>query len=449
MPTKMRNVFIFIGVLLLLAFPVLADRTIVRTGPNSFTAQQDVELGRALITEAENTLDFSNDTYAHGYINALGNHVATHAPGYKYPWEFRIFNDPSINSFALPGGVIYVSSGVVEAAQTEPQLAGFLAHQIAHVVLRHGTQQVSRSYSNRVRANVADAVNRLDLRVDNGSVLFINTPAAEAQADVIATQMLYDGQFDPRQMPAFLQRLANQNRSAEFLRDHPGIGAGTARVRRELQNIGPLAANLRGDSPDLHQTQRNLRTEATTGRIYDDNRDNIRDLPSNRTLVYRGGDLAFRYPDNWRVSDDGEVIDIAPSGGKVSGSLAYGMQIAWFEPQGGRYYGGSSLVAPQGSRTGRLTLSSATDQLLAELRRTNPNIRVTRTGERWRVDGEQVLAIQLTNDSPVGGRETNWLVSVLRPDGWVVYFIGVAPEREFSRYKPAFENIVNSVAFQY
>jgi hypothetical protein len=435
----------------MLVLPVLGDRTIVRAGQNIFTTQQDIEMGRALINDADNRLQFSTDSYSHGYINALGQQIATHAPGTRFPWEFRIFNDSTIHSFALPGGTIYVSSGVIQAAQNEPQMAGFLAHQIAHVVLRHGTQQVSRSYSTRGRVTVNDAITRLNLRVDNNSPLFRNTPTEENQADIIATQMLYDARFDPRQMPVFLQRLANQNRTAEFLRDHPGIGAGTARVRRELQNIGPLAANLRGDSPDLHETQRRLRTEDSAGNYNDRDRNDRYDgdLPSNRTLVYRGEDMVFRYPDNWRVSDDGEVIDIAPSGGLVSGSLAYGMRIAWFEPRGGRYYGGTSLVAPQGGRTVRLTLAAATDQLLAELQRSNPNMRVTRTGERWSVDGEQALATQLSNDSPVGGRETDWLVTVLRPDGWMVYFIGAAPQREFNQYLPAYQNIVRSVAFNY
>src|SRR5262245_61992794 len=138
------KISVILGVLLLIGVPVLADRTPLRTGWNLFSNQQDVELGRDLILDAEGMLTFSGRDYAHGYINALGNQLATFAPGYKYPYEFRIYMDPSINAMALPGGVIYVSSGMVRAAQTEPQLAMVLAHQIGHVAARHPTEHLSQ-----------------------------------------------------------------------------------------------------------------------------------------------------------------------------------------------------------------------------------------------------------------------------------------------------------------
>jgi len=463
MPSKVRNSLIFLGALLILVLPVLGERTVFRAGPNLFTVEQDVEMGRALAADAANSVEPSTDQASHGYINQVGKHVAHYAPGYKYPWEFRIFKDSAINSYALPGGVIYVSSGIVQAAPTEPQLAGLLAHQIAHVVLRHGTQLVTKATPNRGRVSVASAINQFDLRLEPDSVLFQYSPEIEAQADVLATQMLYDARFDPRQMPVFLQALANQNRSADFLKDHPGVGAGIARVRQELQNIGPLPRELRGDSPDLRTAQLALRDEAT-GRVANNrNRrgdvdsvprnsrndiDSSPALPSNRMVTYEGRDLTFRYPENWRLTEEGDAVYIAPSGGMVSGELAYGMRISTFEPRGG-LRATNSLAVPQGARTGRITVATATDQLLADLRSANPNMRTVRPGVRRQINGEFGLATELTNDSPIGGIETNWLVTVLQPDGLLYYFIGVAPQREFSQYLPAFERVINSVELYY
>jgi predicted Zn-dependent protease len=142
--TKARSTVLALAVLVAVSLPLAAQRTALPTGSNSFTTQQDIEMGRALSRDAESTLTLSNDTAARGYVRTLGNELAARAPGYRYPYEFRVFSDSEIRTMALPGGIIYVSSGLVAAMQNEPQLASVLAHQIGHVAARHGTQQVSR-----------------------------------------------------------------------------------------------------------------------------------------------------------------------------------------------------------------------------------------------------------------------------------------------------------------
>jgi len=457
---KAKSLVVVLGALLVMGAPILADRTPLRTGWNLFTTQQDVELGRALVQEAENSLTFSDNEYAHGYINALGNQLAVHAPGYKYPYEFRIFMDPAINSMALPGGVIYVSSGLVMAAQTEPQLAMVLAHQIGHVVARHGTQQASRAYAdetntNRGRVAVTDVTATLNLGLDPDSVLLKYSTEAEQQADVIATQMLYDARFDPKQLPTVFQRLATQTRGLgeEFFNNHPAPLNRAVMVRRELQNLGPLPSVLRGDSPDLHTTQRYLRDDSTISpgdRISSSSGDRISNsnvpLPSSRMVSYDGPDFGFRYPDNWRVTEEGETVTIAPNGGTVSGSLAYGMTTSTFQPRSRGFFGQNSLTVPGQRSTGITTLSTATDQLIEDLRLSNPNMRVVRTDQR-RIDSQSALVTELSNDSPIGGREVNRLFTVLRSNGLLYYFLGVVPQRDANRYNPVFEQIMNSVRF--
>jgi len=453
MPSKARNAVIFLAAFSLLALPLLADRTAIRTGWNLFSVQQDIEMGRDLKDEANSVMSLSTSNYAKAYVDSLGQQLATHAPGYKYTYEFRIFNDSNINSFALPGGFIYVSSGLVETAGTEPQLAGVLAHQIAHVVLRHGTQQASQAYASQVRnptpgrVPVSAAMSRLDIGFDSNSVVLKYSAEAEAQADLIGAQILYDAGFDPRQMPLFLQQLRNENRSlsAEFFLNHPVVTNRVARVRRELQNMGGLRANLRGDSPDLHTAKKHLRGDVTTSVV---GREDINDdvaSPSSRLANYRARDLDFRYPENWRVFEERGSISIAPDNGMVSGSLAYGMTISTFEPTGSGFFG-NQLAAP-GSQARRTSLSRATNQLIEDLKQSNPNMRVAGGERQMWVDGDSALSMELSNDSPLGGRETNWLVTVLRPNGMLYYFIGVAPQREFNRYKATFEQMIESVRF--
>ena len=99
---------------------------------------------------------------------------------------------------------------------------------------------------------------------------------------------------------------------------------------------------------------------------------------------------------------------------------------------------------PHYDRDGRITLEEATDQLVDELRRTNPNMRLSQRHERIRVNGQPALSTQLTNESPVGGRETDWLVSLLDRDGNLYYLIGVAPSADYNRYEGAFDDVISS-----
>jgi hypothetical protein len=444
--TKRATSALCLATLILLVSPVFGQRTRVQTGFNLFTPQQDVEMGRVLAQDAESTLNLSQSNWAHGYINALGSQVAAHAPGYRYPFEFKIYNDPSIQSIALPGGKIYFSSGLIAAAQNEPQLAAIVAHQIAHVVARHGTERVSSAYSGRTdrrSVSVTEAIESLGLRPDPGSILLKYSPQEEQEADTIAVQMLYDERFDPRQLPIAMQRLASQPNTLrqEFFRDHPEPANRTAAVRRELQRLGPLAANLRGDSPDLRTAQQNLRSEDVNGQ--NQVAANRPDLPSNRFVTYQGYDFEIRHPENWYVNETGNTITLAPEGGNVSGTLAYGMLIDTFQPRDRDFFPRNSFNTGQQQRSS--SLSSATDQLIEDLRRTNANLRVVRTVQK-QVAGLPALQVELTNDSSLGGREADTLTTVFHNDV-LYYFLGVAPQGDVNRYTPVFDRMIGSIRF--
>ena len=442
MPSTAKSVFVLFLTISLMALPALAERTNLKPGWNLFSVQQDIEMGRQLSQDAERSFTIVSDSYPNAYIQALGSQLAVHAPDTRFPYQFKIIDDPKIDAFALPGGTIYVTSGLIQAAPTEPQLAGVLAHEIAHVVMRHATQQVSKAYSddnpnyNRSRVNVQDVLNQLgiDFGYGSDSLIFKYSPAFEREADTIATQILYDSNFDPRQMTTAF---------TGFFTNHTNTANQAARVRRELQNLGGLGRNLRGDSPDLHTAQNRL------GGAFGASASGSRptDLPSTRMVSYQGRDFSMRYPSNWRVSERNDVVTIAPSNALNSDEMVYGMRIATFEPQNS-FFGRNSFTAPGSSSTAdRTTLRQATDELLDYLRQSNPNMRVGRTDSRGQLDREQSMTMEIANQTSAGGRETDKLVTVLRPDGLLYYSIGVAPEREFNRYESVFDDMIASVRF--
>jgi len=220
--------------------------------------------------------------------------------------------------------------------------------------------------------------------------------------------------------------------------------------------MGGTAQKMRGDSPDFHSVKDSLMAAADSDRSYQVGRSKRStststasvELPSTRMITHREGDIQFRYPDNWTVYDDQDGISLAPEGGIVSGSLAFGMKVATFQPTNSRLFqNGLNSSGGIGVDRGKTALSRATDQLIAQIRQSNPNMRMAGTDQRRLVDGQSAMVMQFTNDSALGGSERNWLVSVLRPDGTLRYFVGVAPGGEFNRYSPTFESIVGSVRF--
>ena len=162
--------------------------------------------------------------------------------------------------------------------------------------------------------------------------------------------------------------------------------------------------------------------------------------------------LRISHPDNWQVHGQGDALTITPRGGLIEDgwgnqALAYGAIVNIYEPRG-YSSGGQQLAGPgygQGSAQASATrLEQSTDELVQELRLSNRNLRVIRYRETIRVDGVTALSTYLSNDSPVGGRETDWLITLECPDG-LLFLVFTAPEPDVQRYEGTFHEMVRSV----
>jgi len=168
---------------------------------------------------------------------------------------------------------------------------------------------------------------------------------------------------------------------------------------------------------------------------------------SQRFVTFQNTMLSFRHPDNWQVTQDENSWIIAPSGGRVrdrngNQALAYGVTVDTFQPRNNQYY--QQFQNP--NAYGRPSLDEETYQLIDELRQSNPNMRFTGGRESIWVDNKQALSTHLSNDSPLGGRETNWLITTQRPEG-LVYVVFTAQERDFQNYQTVFQQMLDSVRF--
>jgi Zn-dependent protease with chaperone function len=446
---------VLIVITLLFATPILASRTVLKPGWNLFSPKQDVEMGEKVSKEAEAKLQILNDRQANAYINDLGKRLASHAPNHpeQYPFQFKVVNDKSINAFALPGGFVYVNRGAIEAASNEAELAGVISHEIGHVVLRHGTNQVSKAYALQVplgilggalgNNSIGAVAAQLGIGFTANSIILKYSRDAESQADLIGTQILYDSGYDPKAMANFFEKLQAESesgsggRTTQFFSDHPIPENRIGKVNNEIVKLGGAPSNARLDTTQFQQMKRLVAGAPVpkNGSSPATNKSSGKPAgPSGRLVDFQTGDLQLRHPDNWKAYGQGSAVTLAPDGGIISGSLAYGMIVSTFEP---RDDNGDHAI----------TLAEATDGLINDLRQSNPQMRLTRSHESIRIGGRSGMISELTNQSPAGGRETDVLATVVGPDGSFYYFVGVSPQSESAIYQDAFDDIFNSVRF--
>ncbi len=446
---------------LLLAPVAQAERTHLKPGWNFYSPAQDVEIGRQASQQAEKQIRLLNDRRVDDYLTNLGRRLAAKAPGERYPYQFHCVNDRVLNAFALPGGYLYVNRGIIEAADNEAQLAGVMGHEIGHVALRHGTNQATKAQGASVGlgilgallgGGVAGSLAGVGAQLFASGVLLKYSRDAERQADIIGTQILYDMNMDPRAMAQFFEKLEAQSkggRPPEFFSDHPNPENRMERVMEEVQKLGGPPPGYKTDSAEFREIKKYLlslpappnkggRPTSGGGSGGSNDRSGRPAMPSENYQSFRNDHLQLIHPENWRANQQGDGAAFVPDGGVVrdssgNDSLAYGVIVSLYEPHNDR--------AGQ-----QVTLEEATDQFVEEMRHTNPHMRVTRSHETIRVGGGRALSVYLSNDSPLGGRETDRLVTVLRPEG-LLYLLCVAEERDFGEYDRAFQAMLDSVRF--
>jgi predicted Zn-dependent protease len=224
-------------------------QTKVNPGWNMFSPQQDVEIGQQSAVAAEQQLPILRDADVEAYVNRIGQKLAANAGGPNFQYRFRVVNASDINAFALPGGYIYLNRGIIENARNEGEVAGVLAHEIAHSALRHGTHQASKAYAAQAGLQILGGL--LGGRVGNNTAQILNAVGGiglnalflkfsrelETQADVRGAQILAASGYTPADMVSFFQQLAKVDRSKKttWLSHHPAPPDRMARIERERQ----------------------------------------------------------------------------------------------------------------------------------------------------------------------------------------------------------------------
>ena len=148
----------FVAVLLPVgAVSVWAQLKTLKPGFNLFSVQQDIQTGNEAKKQVESQMPVVHDARLTAYLTELGRRLQASPRAGNWPYQFQAINDKNINAFALPGGPILINTATILAADNEAQLAGVMAHEMSHVVLRHGTHEASKQRFIQIPAILASA----------------------------------------------------------------------------------------------------------------------------------------------------------------------------------------------------------------------------------------------------------------------------------------------------
>src|ERR1700723_252716 len=191
----------------------IGDRD-VGSGINFYSLEKEIALGKGLAQEVERQAKIIDDPIIAEYVNRVGQNIVRNSDA-KVPFTIKVLDTEEVNAFALPGGFFFVNSGLILKTETEAELAGVMAHEIAHVAARHGTRQATRGDLMQIGA-IAGSIflggwtgyairQGMGLAIPLGYLQF--SQAFEREADYFGLQYMYKSGYDPTAFVDFFEKI--------------------------------------------------------------------------------------------------------------------------------------------------------------------------------------------------------------------------------------------------
>ena len=450
------------------ALPLAAlGQTRISMSKNKYSVSQDVQVGQQAAQQVHQQMPILRDSTVTSYVNRVGQSLVAAIPAeFQQPafrYTFEVVDARDINAFALPGGPMFVNRGMIEAAHSEGEMAGVMAHEISHVALRHATAQQTKATS--AKSTIIGLGSIL-----GGAILGGQTGAAigqtiaqgyftkysreyETQADILGSQIMARAGYDPRELAAMFRTIAQQGGGGgpEWLSSHPNPGNREQRIMQEAAML--RVEGGRSDTAEFRQIQSRLRGYprartmeeiARSGQRYPNQGGQYPNEQGDQGGVYaRGERVAYpstRYqtqrtslfsvavPSNWRqLGGDQSSVSYAPEGAYGSQGITHGVMFSVAQSQ----YG---------------DLQRAAQEVVQGLTQSNNYLRQQSGFTRATVDGRAALATTLVGRSPITGQgERVTIVTTALGNGQVLYMAAVSPQSQYGTYQRAFNDILRSL----
>ena len=460
-----RNFAAVVLVWTMLVTPLaLVAQTRVKAPKNKYKVQDDVKLGRDYSAQVEREFPILRDADSTAYLESVGRKLVSSIPAeFQQPafqYSFKIVNARDINAFALPGGPMYVNRGMIEAARTEGEMAGVMAHEISHVALRHSTAQATQQ-SNPLKqilgigAILGGAIvlgetgAAIGQTLYNGLLVYPYSREYETQADMLGAQILARAGYDPRDLANMFRTIEKQSGGSgpEWLSTHPSPNNRYENINRESDKLqvsrNPI--KLTRGFERIQAKMRSLPRARSMKEIDEANKRNGGgggtqtptsggryesrvEIPSQRTRSYSPASwMQLSVPDNWRTLSEQGGVSFAPEGAYGDQGITRGVFIGTYKAR---------------SRN----LSEATEEYVNELLQNNNYLAGNSAYTRTVISGRTALSRAFSGRSPVTRTtEVTTIYTTTLSDGQLLYIATVTPQSEATNYNYAFRNLIRSI----
>jgi Zn-dependent protease with chaperone function len=457
---------VFGALLICSALDVFAQ-TEVKPPKNRYTPRQDVELGREAADEVRKQYPIIENEQITRYLAKLGNRLVAASPGElkdpAFVYSFTPVNLKEINAFALPGGPMFVHRGMFDAAAAEGEVVGVMAHEISHVLLRHGTANASKAQNpwlqlgqiagvlgGAVVGGAAGSAIAQGSQFGLGTLLLRYSRDFEKQADLLGSQIMARAGYDPRALARMFETIEKETKSSgsggnpQWMSSHPNPGNRTQYITKEagMLTIASAADDAEFTTiktafaslppamsmADLGKGKSNSSGEGaqsvgTPGQPVPAPSSEYRDVKG-------GGVFLASVPANWTTLPSKTTIKVVPQNGygqlKGQTVFTHGMEFG---------------ITKAASRD----LAEATNAWLKGVGQSNPDLRVAGPQQSRRISQRSAIGTPLVNPSPLGGQERIDVYTTFLADGSLFYYFSIVPESEAQNYQEVFQRIGASI----
>ncbi|MGE5362125.1 MAG: M48 family metalloprotease [Bacteroidales bacterium] len=443
----------------------LSAQTVVKPPKNKYTPQQDVQLGREAAAEVRKQYPIIQNERISRYLAAIGSRLVAASPPdlnlSVYEYSFTPVNLKEINAFALPGGPMFVQRGMFEAATSEAEVAGVMAHELAHVLLRHGTANATKAQNpwlqlgqiagvvgGAVVGGGAGAAIAQGSQFGLGTFLLKYSREYEKQADLLGVQIMARAGYDPRALAQMFETIQRTSATSgggvpQWLSSHPDPGNRTQYINKEAALLTVARAPDTREFPSVKSAFATLPPAKSTG-------DLARAEPAANTAPSLGtpgqpvprpssqyqdvnGGNAFRasVPSNWTTLPSKSAIKAVPQNGygELNGQTVFTCGVEFG-------------ILKAASRD----LKTATNAWLESVAQSNRDILMAGPQQTTQLSNRSALATSLVNPSPLGGWERINVYTTFMADGTTLfYYLTIAHEKDAAAFEDAFRRVAGSI----
>jgi beta-barrel assembly-enhancing protease len=447
-----------------LSVAVVTAQTVITPPKNKYTPEQDVQLGQEAAAEVRREYPIIADDQISGYLERAGKALVAASPqNLNHPafqYSFTPVNLKEINAFALPGGPMFVNRGMFDAAQGEGEVVGVMAHELAHVLLRHGTANATKAQKFQIGA-VAGAIAGAVIgggwgeaisqtsQFGLGAWLMKYSRDYEKQADLLGAQIMARAGFDPRDLATMFEAIERESKGKtppQWLSSHPNPGNRVQYIRQEADKltIGPrtngsgfAGAKARFAAMPPARSMADLAKAGGGSGGGGNAPTSVGTIgqpvpsPAAQYKTARGGQLfQVSVPANWTGVNGNNAVKFVPQNalGDYRGQsvFTHGVELG---------------VARAASRD----LVESNDAFVNAIVRANPGMRMSGSQRTVRISQRSGIGTLLVGRSALNQIERVGVYTTMLADGSLFYYLTVVPEDDAPVYDPTFDRVGTSI----